>query len=117
MQYDVFGLGNALVDIQARISDNWLQQTGFDKGIMTLVDDAQQSAVLDRLSGIALHRCAGGSAANTIVAVADLVVGRRLPGVWQQTSWAGFLWMICVAWVCGWKCLRRPLARPGHRRF
>ncbi len=71
MQYDVFGLGNALVDIQARISENWLQQTGFDKGIMTLVDDAQQSAVLDRLTGISLHRCAGGSAANTIVAVAD----------------------------------------------
>ena len=71
MQYDVFGLGNALVDIQARISDHWLAQTGFDKGIMTLVDDTQQRAVLDRLSGVSLHRCAGGSAANTIVAVAD----------------------------------------------
>jgi hypothetical protein len=71
MAYDVFAVGNALVDIQARISDNWLQQAGFDKGIMTLVDDAQQQAVLQRLSGISLHRCAGGSAANTVVAVAD----------------------------------------------
>ncbi|MEN9554885.1 MAG: 5-dehydro-2-deoxygluconokinase [Planctomycetota bacterium] len=71
MQYDVFGLGNALVDIQARITDNWLLQTGYDKGIMTLVEDSQQKAVLDRLSGISLNRCAGGSAANTIVAVAD----------------------------------------------
>ncbi len=71
MQYDVFGVGNALVDIQARISDNWLSQTGFDKGIMTLVDDAQQQGVLSRLSGIHLNKCAGGSAANTIVGIAD----------------------------------------------
>lgn len=71
MQYDVFGVGNALVDIQARISDNWLAQTGFDKGIMTLVDDVQQQGVLNRLSGIQLNKCAGGSAANTIVGIAD----------------------------------------------
>jgi len=71
MQYDVFGVGNALVDIQARISDNWLAQTGFDKGIMTLVDDAQQQGVLSRLTGIHLNKCAGGSAANTIVGIAD----------------------------------------------
>ena len=71
MKYDVLGVGNALVDIQARISENWLASTGFDKGIMTLVDDAQQKSVLDRLTGVSLHRCAGGSAANTIVGVAD----------------------------------------------
>lgn len=71
MKYDVFGVGNALVDIQARISENWLASTGFDKGIMTLVDDAQQQAVLQRLEGVHLNRCAGGSAANTIVGVAD----------------------------------------------
>lgn len=71
MKYDVFGVGNALVDIQARISENWLMTTGFDKGIMTLVDDSQQKEVLDRLNGVSLHRCAGGSAANTVVGVAD----------------------------------------------
>ena len=71
MKYDVYGVGNALVDIQARVSDNWLATTGFDKGIMTLVDDAQQKTVLDRLAGTNLNRCAGGSAANTIFGVAD----------------------------------------------
>lgn len=71
MRYDVFGVGNALVDIQARVSDNWVAQTGFDKGIMTLVDDAQQQKVLGKLQGISLNRCAGGSAANTVVGVAD----------------------------------------------
>ena len=71
MKYDVFGVGNALVDIQARVSDNWVAQAGFEKGIMTLVDDEQQKSVLSRLSGISLNRCAGGSAANTVVGVAD----------------------------------------------
>ncbi|MCA9058091.1 MAG: adenosine kinase, partial [Planctomycetaceae bacterium] len=71
MKYDVLGVGNALVDIQAQVSDALLQATGFDKGIMTLVDDAQQAALLNRLSDLPLNRCAGGSAANTIVGIAD----------------------------------------------
>lgn len=71
MKYDVFGVGNALVDIQAQISDELLSQTGYDRGIMTLVDDAAQQAMLSRLNGCPLNRCAGGSAANTIMGVAD----------------------------------------------
>lgn len=71
MKYDVYGVGNALVDVQARVSDEVLQSSGFDKGIMTLVDDQQQQGVLERLNGLPLNRCAGGSAANTIMGVAD----------------------------------------------
>jgi sugar/nucleoside kinase (ribokinase family) len=70
-QYDVFGVGNALVDIQAQIEDALLGKLGIEKGIMTLVDHDQQSGVLGHLEGRPLNRCAGGSAANTIVAVAD----------------------------------------------
>jgi sugar/nucleoside kinase (ribokinase family) len=69
--YDVFGVGNALVDIQARIDDSLLDDLGIDKGIMTLVDDNRQADVLGLLANHPLHRCAGGSAANTIVATAD----------------------------------------------
>lgn len=71
MQYDVYGVGNALVDIQAKIGDPHLDGLGFTKGIMTLVDEPTQSRVLDSLNGSPLHRCAGGSAANTIIGVAD----------------------------------------------
>ena len=71
MKYDVYGVGNALVDVQAQVSDELLQKAGFDKGIMTLVDDAQQKQLLDLLAGMDLNRCAGGSAANTIVGIAD----------------------------------------------
>lgn len=69
--YDVFGVGNALVDIQAQVDEAVLDRLSIDKGIMTLVDDEQQSMVLSHLDGRPLNRCAGGSAANTIVAVAD----------------------------------------------
>lgn len=71
MTYDVYGVGNALVDIEARVSEETLQKLRFAKGIMTLVDDAKQQKVLAELDGGSTHRCAGGSAANTIMGVAD----------------------------------------------
>ena len=69
--YDVFGVGNSLVDIQARIDDSVLQSLQFSKGIMTLVDEPTQTRVLDNLRGAKISRCAGGSAANTIAGLVD----------------------------------------------
>jgi sugar/nucleoside kinase (ribokinase family) len=71
MVYDVYGVGNALVDIQARVSDDVLAQLGFQKGVMTLVDEATQGSVLSCIDGVPVNRCAGGSAANTVMGVAD----------------------------------------------
>src|SRR4051812_18778666 len=72
MSYDVYGVGNALVDIQARITEPLLAQVGFTKGVMTLVDEATQSRVLGSLEGASISRCAGGSAANTVTGVVEL---------------------------------------------
>ncbi len=71
MAFDVYGVGNSLVDIQARVDDPFLERIGFAKGIMTLVDEAAQQRVLAQLSGTPTNRCAGGSAANTIMGVVD----------------------------------------------
>lgn len=71
VKYDVYGVGNALVDIQARVTDETLQRLGFPKGVMTLVDEATQGRVLSELQGATINRCAGGSAANTVIGVAD----------------------------------------------
>ncbi|MFG0289653.1 MAG: adenosine kinase [Rhodopirellula sp. JB044] len=71
MNHDVYAVGNALVDIQAQVSDDLLAKLAFDKGIMTLVDDERQAGVLANFDVPTLNRCAGGSAANTIAAVAD----------------------------------------------
>lgn len=72
MAYDVYGVGNSLVDIQARVDDRFLERIGFTKGIMTLVDEAAQRRVLESLADKPTNRCAGGSAANTIMGLVDL---------------------------------------------
>ena len=71
MSFGVYGVGNSLVDIQVHVSDATLEELGFTKGVMTLVDDEVQQRVLGHLEGAAVTRCAGGSAANTIMGVAD----------------------------------------------
>ncbi|MFM9965769.1 MAG: adenosine kinase [Planctomycetaceae bacterium] len=72
MAYDVYGVGNSLVDIQARVDDRFLDRIGFTKGIMTLVDEVTQRRVLQQLADQPTNRCAGGSAANTIMGLVDL---------------------------------------------
>ncbi len=72
MSYDVYGVGNAIMDIQVRCDDAFLQQHGIEKGVMTLVDEARQQEILDALHKHEVHYCSGGSAANTIVGIADL---------------------------------------------
>ncbi len=72
MSYDVFGVGNAIMDLQVRCEDDFLQQHGIEKGIMTLTEPDAQQAILDALSDHSINYCSGGSAANTIVGIADL---------------------------------------------
>lgn len=87
------------MDVQAQVSDELLQKAGFDKGIMTLVDDAQQKQLLDMLAGKDLNRCAGGSAANTIVGIADLEAKRLTLVKWLTTKWVPFFAAKCKKWA------------------
>ncbi len=72
MTYDVFGVGNAIMDLQVRCDDAFLARHGIDKGIMTLVDETRQKSILEALADHQVHYCSGGSAANTIVGIADM---------------------------------------------
>ena len=90
MRFDVYGVGNALVDLQAQVADALVDAVGFNKGIMTLVDDAQQQAVLERIASLPLNRCAGGSAANTVVGVADFGGAAAYCGKVANDSWGEF---------------------------
>ncbi len=72
MSLDVFTIGNAITDLQVRVDDDLLAGTGYDKGIMTLVESDVQSRLMDSLSDHDCHRVAGGSAANTAAAIAHL---------------------------------------------
>ena len=66
-RYDVYGMGNALVDMEFEVSDDFLASMGVEKGLMTLVDEDRQFELLEHLRGEKNSRSGGGSAANTIV--------------------------------------------------
>ena len=69
-RYDIYAIGNALVDTEVEVSDAFLERMGIGKGIMTLVDEARQHELVAALnSETRVHRRAsGGSACNTAVA-------------------------------------------------
>jgi len=69
---DVNGLGNALVDMESEISDQFLQENTIDKGVMTLVDENQQHELIEQLDAFEGNKASGGSAANTLIAVSSM---------------------------------------------
>lgn len=75
MKYDVYGIGNALVDMEFLVSDEFLAENSIEKGLMTLVESDRQNEILKKLSdskeGEVKRQC-GGSAANTVIAVSQL---------------------------------------------
>lgn len=70
-KYDVYAIGNALVDMEYEVNDEFFAKYKLDKGLMTLVDEARQNELLDALGGTPKKQQCGGSAANTIIAVAQ----------------------------------------------
>lgn len=68
--YDVVGIGNAIVDIIARCDDGFLSKHDLDKGFMRLID-ADEAAELYEAMGPATER-SGGSVANSIAGLASL---------------------------------------------
>lgn len=70
-RYDVYGLGNALLDIECEVSVETLQTLGIDKGVMTLLDEDAQNKILAHLSDNTTKQTSGGSAANTIIAISQ----------------------------------------------
>ncbi len=71
-KYDVYGLGNALVDMEFEIHDQFLQENDIDKGVMTLVDENQQHELIEQLDVFEGNKASGGSAANTLIAVSSM---------------------------------------------
>jgi len=70
--YDVYALGNALVDMEYEVTEEDLRHLDIDKGVMTLVDEAHQLRIMDHLRERHHQRGSGGSAANSVIALAQL---------------------------------------------
>ena len=69
-EFDVLGIGNAIVDVIARTEDDFLIRQKMRKGTMALIDASEAARLYDAM-GPAVE-ISGGSAANTIVGVAGL---------------------------------------------
>ncbi|PTB96760.1 adenosine kinase [Marivirga lumbricoides] len=70
-KYDVYGIGNALVDIVTEVTDEFFKKHNVEKGVMTLVDADRQAQLLNSMNITEEHMYGGGSAANTLVATSQ----------------------------------------------
>lgn len=71
---DLFAIGNALIDQEFKVSDDFLTQQNLQKGTMQLTDGETQAALYSSLQASQVYSCqaSGGSAANTTVAFSAL---------------------------------------------
>ena len=69
MKYDVFGIGNAIVDIVTEVDHDFFEKNEVEKGVMTLVDEKRQIHLMGAIDMKRSRMSGGGSAGNTVVAL------------------------------------------------
>jgi sugar/nucleoside kinase (ribokinase family) len=72
MHHHLYAIGNALVDTEYEVTDSQLQTLGVEKHRMTLIDAPRRAELLAQVQGQHARRTGGGSAGNTVVALAQL---------------------------------------------
>ncbi len=73
-EFDVCGIGNGVVDILVKVSDEEFSELGFERGSMTLVSRQEQQALLERLEDRNPTLVSGGSVANSVIVAAQIGV-------------------------------------------
>lgn len=68
-KYDVVGVGNAIVDILAKVDDSFLKKHGLTKASMSLISETEAYTLYDDMPP-AVEK-SGGSAANTLAGIAS----------------------------------------------
>ncbi|MCB0358219.1 MAG: adenosine kinase [Bdellovibrionales bacterium] len=68
----IYGIGNAIMDIQLQALDTDIEHLKLTKGGMALVDAEVQRDLLEFFRGKPLFQASGGSAANTMIAACQL---------------------------------------------
>ena len=71
-EFQLCGLGNAVVDIFLEISESEFATLGFERGGMRLVDLAEQKSLLERYQKREPKLVSGGSVANSTIAFSQL---------------------------------------------
>lgn len=68
-KYNVYGIGNAIVDIVTEVDHDFFRSNNIEKGVMTLVDEKRQLELMKVIDMKKSKMSGGGSAGNTVVAV------------------------------------------------
>lgn len=68
--FDLVCVGNAIVDILAKVPDSFIEKHGLKKGAMSLVDPEQAARLYADMANT--EECSGGSAANSAAVLASL---------------------------------------------
>jgi sugar/nucleoside kinase (ribokinase family) len=68
-KYDVYGIGNAIVDIVTEVDHDFFEKNEIEKGVMTLVDEKRQHHLMKVIDMKRSRMSGGGSAGNTVVAI------------------------------------------------
>jgi sugar/nucleoside kinase (ribokinase family) len=71
-EYQLCGLGNAIVDIFVEVSDRDFDLLGFERGTMRLVDIVEQRDLLAKFLAKDPRLVSGGSVANSVIAFSQL---------------------------------------------
>ena len=69
IKFDVVAVGNAIVDVIAKVEDSFLDQHGLAKKGMTLIDESQAETIYNTMPPAT--QMSGGSAANTVAGIAS----------------------------------------------
>lgn len=69
IKYDVYGIGNAIVDIVTEVDHDFFEKNEIEKGVMTLVDEKRQHHLMKAIDMKRSRMSGGGSAGNTVVAL------------------------------------------------
>lgn len=72
IKLDAYGIGNAIVDLQAQVDEETITRLALDKGSMQLVDTDRQAMLVGAIAGTKLYQSSGGAAANSMIAIAQL---------------------------------------------
>jgi sugar/nucleoside kinase (ribokinase family) len=67
--FDVYGIGNAIVDIVTEVDHDFFEKNEIEKGVMTLVDEKRQHHLMKVIDMNRSRMSGGGSAGNTVVAI------------------------------------------------
>jgi len=78
--YDVFGIGNPLIDILARVQDSHLQELNLNKGVMHLIEEDARAVILDKIKHLPQTISPGGDCPNTMITLAMLNLKSVLAG-------------------------------------